>query len=165
MKIGIIYYSRTGNTKSIANRLKEDISKKKKDVEMIEILHEKRPGFLKAGRAGMKQIELPIKNTDFDISKFDKILIGVPVWGFNPCPFYRSYFNNIEKLDGKKFGIFLTGGGEPQKNVEKGDMIKEYLKGKGATIIGRTLTLQMQKGAKIACGEENIDEFVSTILK
>jgi flavodoxin len=165
MKIGIVYYSRTGNTKSVANRLKENFTEMKKDVEMIEILHEKKPGFLKAGRAGIKQIELPIKNTDFNISKFDMILVGMPVWGFNPCPFFRSYFNNIEKLDGKKFGVFLTGGGEIHKNVEKGDMIREYLKDKGANIIGKTLTLQMQKGAKIAGGEENINEFVTTILK
>lgn len=85
--------------------------------------------------------------------------------GFNPCPFFRSYFNNVDKLDGKKTGIFLLGGGEPHKNIEKGDMIKEYLEGKGASNIGNTLTFQMQKGEKITSGEENTDEFVNTMIK
>ena len=44
-------------------------------------------------------------------------------------------------------------------------MIKEYLKGKGASNIGIILTLQMQKGGKIRRGEENIEGFVSTMVK
>ena len=165
MKIVIVFYSRTGNTKKAAEVLKDNFEKMEVDVDLIEIIHEKRPGYFKAGRVGMKQIELPIKNTNFDISKYDRIIVGVPVWGFNPCPFFRSYFNNVEKLDGKKTGIFLSGGGKPYKNEEKGKMIKKYLEGKGASNIGNILTLQMKKVGKFKRGEENINEFVNTMIK
>ncbi len=44
MKIGLVYYSRTGNTKQVAKTL-EDKLKVKADVELIEIEHVKKPGF------------------------------------------------------------------------------------------------------------------------
>ena len=91
MKIVIVFYSRTGNTKKAAEVLKDNFEKMEVDVDLIEIIHEKRPGYFKAGRVGMKQIELPIKNTNFDISKYDRIIVGVPVWGLRPaCPLPAS---------------------------------------------------------------------------
>ena len=78
MKIGIIYYSRSGSTKHVAKLLEGKLKEQKADVELIEIEHEKKPSFFKAARAGMTQKELPIKNTDFDLKKYDKILVGSP---------------------------------------------------------------------------------------
>jgi flavodoxin len=165
MKIGIVYYSRTGNTKKVAELLKEHLEKKKADVDLIEIIHEKKPGFLKASRAGMKQTEPPIKNTDFDVSKYNTLIIGMPIWAFNPSPYFRSYFSNVKKLNGKKAGVFMTGGGEPEKNAQKGYVIKDYLEDKGASTIDTILTLQMQKGNKITNGEQHIEDFANKIIK
>ena len=78
MKIGIVYYSRSGSTKHVAKLLGEKLKEQKADVELIEIEHEKKPSFLKAGKAGLTQKELPIKNTVFDLKKYDKILVGSP---------------------------------------------------------------------------------------
>lgn len=165
MKIGIVYYSRTGNTKKVAELLKDNFENNKSQVDLIEIIHEKKLGFFKAGRAGMKQTELPIKNNDFDLSKYDSVIVGMPIWAFNPSPYFRSYFNNIKNLNGMKAGIFLTGGSEPDKNIEKGQVIKDYLDEKGASTIDSILTLQMQKGNRITSGKENIEEFVNKIIK
>jgi len=80
MKICIIYYSRTGNTRNAAKLLEEKLKEQKADVELIEIEAVKKPGFLKAGIAAMTQKELPITNTDVDLKKYDKILVGSPTW-------------------------------------------------------------------------------------
>ena len=69
MKIGIVYYSRTGNTKQGAKTLEEKLKEKNAEVELIEIEHVKKPGFFAAGKASMKQLELPIKNNHFDMQK------------------------------------------------------------------------------------------------
>ena len=53
MKIGIIYYSRTGNTKKAAQIIKDKLRDKKIEVELFEIKHVKKPGFFKAGKAAM----------------------------------------------------------------------------------------------------------------
>lgn len=54
MKTAIVYYSRTGNTRYVANMLEEKLKEEKADVDIIEIKAEKTPGFLKAGRSAMK---------------------------------------------------------------------------------------------------------------
>ena len=45
MKIGIVYYSRTGNTKYAAEIIEKKLKDLKKDVDSIEIEHLKKPGF------------------------------------------------------------------------------------------------------------------------
>jgi len=37
MKIGVIYYSRTGNTKQVAKTLEQQLKEKKAEVDLIEI--------------------------------------------------------------------------------------------------------------------------------
>jgi flavodoxin len=56
MKIGIVYYSRTGNTRHVAKLLEEKLKEKKADVELVEIEHIKKPGFFKAGRVSMAKM-------------------------------------------------------------------------------------------------------------
>jgi menaquinone-dependent protoporphyrinogen IX oxidase len=82
MNVGIVFYSRTGNTKKIAELLKQNLDQMKINAELIEIVHQKKLGFLKASRVGMKQTEPPIKNTNYDISKYNTVLVGMPIWAF-----------------------------------------------------------------------------------
>jgi len=165
MKIGLVYYSRTGNTRKVAQLLEEKFKEKKAEVDLIEIEHVKRPGFLKAGKSGMQQEDLPIKNTSFDLKKYDVIVAGTPTWAGKPAPFVKTFMNKAENINGKKAAIFLTSGGN---NEEKRKITKEILSndlGKaGLKIVGSALLLQMKK-EKIVDGEENIDNFVKTVLK
>ena len=92
MKICIIYYSRTGNTRNVAKLLEGKLKEQKADVELIEIEAVKKLGFLKAGIAAMTQKELPITNTDVDLKKYDKILVGSPTWGRKAYSTYTIIF-------------------------------------------------------------------------
>ena len=164
MKIGIVYYSRTGNTKKVAQILEEKFKKEKVEVDLIEIEHVKRPGFLKAGRASMKQQELPIKNTDFDMKKYDFILTGSPTWGGRPSPFITTFVNKAENIKGKNVAIFGTGMSPINDREKFKEIIKNNLEGKGAKTNDNFLALMMKKG-QITDGEQNIDDFVKNIIK
>jgi len=164
MRIGIVYYSRTGHTKKVAKILEEKFKEKKAEVDLIEIEHVKRPGFLKAGRSAMKQLELPIKNTDFDMKKYDFIITGSPTWGGNPSPFIKSFMNKAENVKGKKAAIFNTGMSPIDKRENLIEIIKNNLENVGMKTIDEYLALKMKK-EKIVDGEANIDNFVKTILK
>ena len=61
MTIGIIYYSRTGNTRHAAKLLEEKLKERNRDVKLVEIEAVKKPGFFKAGFAAFRQKELPMK--------------------------------------------------------------------------------------------------------
>jgi flavodoxin len=164
MKIGIVYYSRTGNTRQVAKTLEEKFKEKNAEVDLIEIEHVKRPGFFTAGRASVKQQELPIKNTDFDMEKYDVILAGSPTWAGRPSPFMKVFLDKAEKMKGKKIAIFGTGM-SPIKNRDQFiEVIKNYLEVEGINTFDDFLALQFKKG-KLVDGEQNIDTFINKCLK
>jgi len=164
MKIGIVYYSRTGHTKKVAKILEEKLKEKKAQVDLIEIEHVKKPGFFAAGRAAMKQQELPIKNTSFDMKEYDFIITGSPTWGGNPSPFIKSFMDKAENVKGKRAAIFNTGMSPIDKRENLIGIIKNDLERVGMKTIDKYLALQMKK-ENIVDGEDNIDNFVNTILK
>ncbi len=127
MKIGIIYYSRTGNTRKIAKILEGKIKEKKAEVDLIEIEHVNRPGFFKAGRASMKQQELTIKNTDFDMGKYDIIIAGSPTWAGRPSPFITTFLNKAENIKGKTVAVFGTGMSPIDKREQFNIIIKNIV--------------------------------------
>jgi len=163
MKVGIIYYSRSGNTKKAAKILEEKIKKIKVEVDLIEILHEKKPGFLKAGKAALSQKELPILNTEFDLEKYDTIFVGSPTWGSRPSPHIKSFLKRAENVQNKKAVVFITSGGEPEK-ADTAKFIKEYLEVKGMKTFEEILGFQMKKEEMISV-TENIDNFLKKIIK
>ncbi len=162
MRIGIVYYSRTGNTKKAAETLQNKIKEKKIDVKLIEIQNVKKPGFFKAGIAAMTQKEQPINNTDFDLKNFDTILVGSPTWAGRSSPYIQSFFNKAENFKGKKVGIFYTSGGETNK-AKTGENLKEYLSEIGRKPIDNIIGFKMKK-EQIQEGKQNIEKFVKTIM-
>jgi flavodoxin len=164
MKIGLVYYSRTGSTEQVAKILEEKFKEKKAEVDLIQIEHAKKPGFFAAGRSAMKQEELPIKNTSFDMKKYDFIITGSPTWGGNPPPFIKSFINKAQNVKGKKAAIFNTGMSPIDKRENIIEVIKNDLEKVGMKTTDNYLALKTKKG-KIIDGQDNIDNFVNTILK
>ena len=164
MKIGIVYYSRTGNTKQAAKILEEKLKEKKAEVDLIEIEHVKRPGFLKAGRSAMKQEEVPIKNTNFDMKKYDFLIVGSPTWGGCPSPFVKSFIDKAKNIKGKKAAVFGTGMSPIDKREKFNETIKNNLESVGTKKVDNYLLLKMKK-EQIKDGEQNIDSFINTVLK
>lgn len=162
MKIGIVYYSRTGNTRQVAKILEEKFKGKNAEVDLIEIEHVKRPGFLAAGRASMRRQELPIKNTDFDVGKYNVIVAGSPTWAGRPSPFITIFMNKAENVKGKKVAVFGTGTSSIDRREQFDQIIKNDLK--NVCTVDNYLALQFKKG-HIVDGEQNIDNFVKNCLE
>jgi len=163
MKMGIIYYSRTGNTRQIAKILEEKFKEKNTDVELIEIEHVKRPGFFAAGKASSKQLELPIKNTNLDVKKYDDIILGSPTWAGKPSPFIRTFIKKAVNTKGKKVSIFGTGMSPIDKRQQFIEILKNDLSDAGLKTTDNFLAINFRRG-KIMDGEQNIDNFVKSVL-
>ena len=164
MTIGIVYYSRTGNTRAAAQILAEKIKKQNIAVDLIEIEAMKRPGFFTAGRAAMKQKELPIKNPNVDLGKYDTLVVGSPVWGGCCAPFIKTFFSSAKNINGKKNAMFITGGGTPDPQGKPREMMKQNLSNVGMKTSDLFLGLKMNRGT-IKEGEQQIDGFVQLILE
>ncbi|MGB6370500.1 MAG: flavodoxin domain-containing protein [Atribacterota bacterium] len=99
MNIGIIIYSQTGNTNSVALKLKEKLSAAGHSVgiERIEI----------SGELGPGATNFQLK-TRPDVDTYDALVFGAPVQAFSLSPAMKSYLTQIASLKGKKAACFIT---------------------------------------------------------
>ena len=109
-KILVTYYSQTSNTKAVA----EEIAKKLgADSEEIVAVNPYDGDFNATIERGLKELEqgiLPeIKPIAADISKYDVVFIGFPVWFGTYAPPISTFLENAD-LSGKKIVPFCTFG-------------------------------------------------------
>jgi len=105
MKILVIYYTRTGNTKFAAETIAAEIGA---DIEEVIDLKNRqgRLNYLPAGRDAMQGKETEIALTKRTPTDYDLIVIGQPVWAGSPTPAIRTYLNKND-LSGKKVALFF----------------------------------------------------------
>lgn len=111
MKALVVFYSRTGTTKKVA----QDISKLlKADIEEIIDLKKRRGilGYIKSGKdAAFKKIT-KIKPIERDSSKYDIVIIGTPVWAGTMSSAIRTYISeNKDKFNRVVFFCTMSGSG------------------------------------------------------
>jgi len=111
MKALVTYYSYSGNTDKIAKMFSKILQAKgevhtqrlKPKDEIKSFL-----GQCAAARKGTKALlEDGVK---FDVSSYDLVLIGSPVWAFKPTPAMNTFLNNLAGLSGKRVIVLLTSG-------------------------------------------------------
>lgn len=106
MKILIVYYSRTGNTKKVAEFLQQNLNC---DIEEIVPLKSFAGpiGWVKAGKEGSQRTHGKIKPAVKNPAEYDLIIAGTPVWAWNMASPVRGYLAmNKEKI--KKISAFCT---------------------------------------------------------
>jgi len=113
MKPLVVFYSRTGTTKKVAESLKKFL--KCDSEEILDVKSRKGLiGYLISGKeASMKKLAR-IKETKKNPSSYDIVLIGTPVWAWNVSSPVRTY---ISKNKFKKVAFFCTMGGSGDKNA------------------------------------------------
>jgi flavodoxin len=106
MKSLVVYYSRTGNAKFMAEKIAEELGA---DIEAVIDEKNRRGmiGWLIAGYDATRGKETKIAETKKLPGDFDLIIIGTPVWNARPSPAIRTYLRHRD-LSGKKTAIFLA---------------------------------------------------------
>jgi len=117
MKTLVVYYSRTGKTRFVAEKVASEL---KADTEEIVDLKNRsgRLGFLKAGYDATRGNETKIRETQKSPGEYDLIVIGTPVWNSRPASAIRTYLKR-NNLAGKKVAIFCTNEGMGEDKVVK----------------------------------------------
>ncbi|MBD3404590.1 MAG: flavodoxin [Candidatus Lokiarchaeota archaeon] len=100
----VVYYSRTGNNKSIAEIIAKSIS-----ADLDEIIDKKDRsgvlGWLRAGKDSKSQNETEIEYSK-NPQEYDTIVIGSPIWAGNIIPPLRTYLESVD-LSGKRVAFFI----------------------------------------------------------
>lgn len=105
-KILVVYYSRTGNTRKVAEKIAQKIGA---DLEEL-IDRKKRTGPIAVHTAGHDAragnlTELEPLNVNYD--DYAVVIIGTPNWWGNIVPAVRTFIGEND-LSGKKVGLFGT---------------------------------------------------------
>jgi len=154
MKSLVVFYSRTGTTKKVA----ESIAKKlEADIEEIVDLTDRKGalGFILGGRDALRKKPTEIKKPEKNPADYDLVVIGTPVWASTMAPAIRVYFSTAKI---KSSAFFCTYGG---RGAEKtfADMLELLLHTKLVGKLGLS-TKEVNLGA-----EEKISKFIEIIKK
>lgn len=115
-KLLVAYFSLTGNTKFVAEKVANQIN-----ADLCEVVDKKykkgRLLYLKGGGASMRE-----KLTEIDVSKsieeYDFIVIGSPVWAGKISPAIRTFLA-LNDFSNKKGAFFVTlAGDKTEKTLE-----------------------------------------------
>ncbi len=157
-KILVVYFSRSGNTETVA---KELTAKLKADSEKLVEQGtdwEGVWGYIKAGKAAWQETATSIEKLKKEPKDYDLVVIGTPVWAWNMTPAVRSFLT-VYKDDLKKVAFFATEGGSGHEKAFKN---METLAGKAPVATAFVLQKECADPAKIA---EKIAPFAAAIKK
>lgn len=140
MKTLVIYYSRTGTTKKLAEKLAEVLGA---DIEGIKDPANRSglKGYMNSGReAVFKKLAL-IDPIAHNLRDYDLVLVGTPVWAMTISSPIRAFLENY-KSEFKSWALFATQGGEGEQKTLLG---AEKVVGFPAKAFLKLLTKQVQK--------------------
>jgi len=102
MKNLVVYYSRSGNTETVAQVISNMVDGDLKKVEL-----QNKISFGWAGFTSSLGLNGKIKPINFDINDYDNIFIGCPVWAGKSSTPINTFLNNMN-FTNKNIFIFIT---------------------------------------------------------
>jgi flavodoxin len=131
MKSVVIYYSYSGNTAAVAGVLADEIG-----ADLVKTEDVIKPGKFKAyvlgAVAARKEKAWPVKPLNIDLSGYNRVFIGAPVWWGKQAPEINGVIDQLD-LKGKKVVVFVTLGGHNSDEALKA--LAEKAMAKGGTVV------------------------------
>lgn len=128
----IVYFSYTNNTRTIANKIKDKFNCDILEIKTKIPYSDDYQAVVDDEQNSEASNHLPeIEDINIDLSKYDEIILGTPVWWYRPVPAIRTVLTQND-LKGKTIKPFATNAGWlgktfkeikslcPNSNVEEG---------------------------------------------
>lgn len=131
VKVLVVYYSLTGNTKLIAETISDTINGDILELKPVkELSAEGSMKYVWGGYQASMKKKPKLKVFDTNPLEYDLIFLGIPVWAWRYSPPIRSFLSMID-LSGKKVALWTCSAGDGIKAMSR---FKEALK--KANIVG-----------------------------
>jgi flavodoxin len=117
MKSLVVYYTRTGKTKFVAQTVAAELGA---DLEEIVDLKKREGamGWIISGKDASQKKLTKIAPINRSPSDYDLVVVGTPIWAWAPTPAFRTYLSQ-NSLVGKKVAVFYTFDSDPKQASEK----------------------------------------------
>lgn len=131
-KVLVVYFSHGGNTQKLAKEISDQVGGDFRRIEPVNAY----PGgdelydYIEQEQADDARPE--IQDLNIDMSKYDTVFIGYPIWWYTYPQVILTFFDNYD-LTGKTIVPFVTHGGSGMSGTE--DDMREYLSDKDVTVL------------------------------
>ena len=134
-KMLVLYYSQTGNTKAVATEIATKLEADIEEIVPVQLYDGDFQATIERGKKELDEGAFPeIQPIKADVTKYDVIFIGYPVWFGTYAPPVITFLNQVD-LNGKKlvpFCTFGSGGLESStKDLAEAEPNAEILPGYG----------------------------------
>lgn len=130
MRTAIVYYSMSGNTKYVADKIAGGL-RTLGEVDIIRIEPVKAypdqgaKKFIWGGKSAVMGEKPKLQSYEFKAKQYDRIVFGTPVWASTFAPPLRTFIHENPDVKEKKIAVFTCfSGGGADKAIEK---MKKYI--------------------------------------
>jgi flavodoxin len=122
LKSLVVYYTRSGNARFVAQTIAAEIGA---DIEEVVDLKKRSGilGWLSGGKDARQGKETEISTTSKLPVNYDLIIVGTPIWAGRPTPAISTYLKKND-LSEKKVAVYFTQGQKKPQGIEE---IKELV--------------------------------------
>ncbi len=159
MKICIIYHSESGNTRHVAQHLSSAFDSKLVEINDVAP-YSKLIKFLVQCKMARGEQLTKIEPESVDVSGYDLIVFGSPVWAFKPTPAIHTAIVGLKGCMGKPAVAFSTHGGRPGQTDET---FKKWIEARGMVLAA--VTNINQKDIESEKMNKELSALVSSAIK
>lgn len=154
----IVYFSYTGNTKMIANKIKEKLNCESIEIKTVIPYSEDYDTVVNDEQNSEASNHLPdIQNIGIDLSKYNEIILGTPVWWYRLVPAIRTFLTQND-LSGKVIKPYATNAGWLGKTFKE----IETLCPDSKVVEGMNIVFESYSD-KLVTKEKDINDWIDTL--
>lgn len=154
----VVYFSYTGNTKMIANKIKKRLNCDSLEIKTVIPYSKDYDTVVNDEQNSEASNHLPeIQDINIDLSKYDELILGTPVWWYRPVPAIRTFLTKND-LSGKFIKPYATNAGwlgRTFKEIEK--LCPNSNVESGMNIVFESYS------DKLVTNEQDIDNWINTL--
>ena len=131
-KVLVVYFSHGGNTQKLAKEISDQVGGDFRRIEPVNAYPEGDELYDYTEQEQTDDARPEIQDLNIDMSKYDTVFIGYPIWWYTYPQVILTFFDNYD-LTGKTIAPFVTHGGSGMSSTE--DDMREYLSDKDVTVL------------------------------
>lgn len=165
MKTLVVYFSYTGNTENIANRIATVLNADTEKLEMMKPYDTNYQIVVEQVQNEVGQDYKPtLKSLKHDFRNYDRIIIGTPTFWYKMAPAVLTFLSSND-LTGKSIVPFMTNAGWPGTVIE--DMISEAKKNGAMVQRGKEIKFHTQTNGittDLVTSEKELSNWINSLI-
>lgn len=156
MKRLVVYYSLSGNTEEAAEKIAEALGADLIKLETVQKMPKNFAAQIIVGGGQVMFNHIPrLKPLDKDVSVYDEIILGSPIWNSKGVPAVNAFLRDRDAAEKVTSLFFLSAGGDTEKGLQAITKQLPNLRN-SVSLLDRKSKESEENGAKIASFTEKI---------